>query len=322
MRRLSTREQEILAVTYFAADLPVSEVAQIVGCREHTVRHSLQQLHSDGLIKLRPYCNPYALGYKEYVAWLTLSSADRSQRRTLRAVLCESSRTTYVTDVEGQYQIFVMFLAKDIDEIESFFDSVSASASGVSFTKTIGQVSQLMLFTPKRFMRKGLDIGTLSYSPVKESHVLDDLDRKLLVAFASAASASSAELARSVGLPVSTVSYRIKSLMAKGVILAVGYSSVRFDDGIVPFGLLINITASSAQMRGKLRQFCKAHPRTSALLDVVGPWEHQVEVELHDVREITEIVQEFYDSFPSYIKNIQTIPIGSTHKLTPYPLSV
>lgn len=320
MRRLSTREREILAANYFAADLSAKAVAKIVACREHMVRHSLHQLFGDGLIKLRPYCNPFAIGYNEYVAWLSLRSADRKQRSALCSALCKSSRTTYVTDVEGQFQVFVMFLAESVEEVDTFFDSLYKTAPGILFTKTVGQVQQVSLFTPKRFLKRRAKISSLSYSPVKEVHKLDEIDRKLLTAFANSSSASSADLARLIGLPESTVNYRIKGLMAKGIILTVGYSSVGFDDGVIPFGLLIQTSGGSLQKRKELWEFTRDHPRTSAMLDVVGPWEHQVEVELYDGREIAEVVQGFYDAFPSYIERIHTIPIGATHKLTAYPL--
>lgn len=284
------------------------------------VRRALHQLHVDGLIKLRPYCNPFAIGYDEYVAWISLHAADRSQRRALCEALCKSSRTTYVTDVQGQYQIFAMFLARSTEDVETFFDTLSEAAPRTLFSKTIAQVRQVTLFTPKRFLKQSSDASSLSYSRTREMHSLDEVDRKLLTAFASAKNSSSTELARSIGLPVSTVNYRIKTLMAKGIILAVGYTSARFDDGVIPFGLLIQTTSSSPQKRKDLWRFCKDHPKASAILDVVGPWEHQVEVELLDGREIAEIVQEFHDAFPTYIRNIVTISVGTPHKLTPYPL--
>jgi DNA-binding Lrp family transcriptional regulator len=320
MRRLSSREREILAAAYFAADLSAKAVAKLVGCREHVVRRSLHQLNADGLIKLRPYCNPFAIGYNEYVAWLSLHSADRKQRSALCSALCKSSRTTYVTDVEGKFQIFVMFLAETVDEAETFFDSIYSAVPGVFFTKTMGQVRQVTLFTPKRFLKKRAEISSLSYSLVKEVHKLDDMDRKLLSAFATSSRSSRADLARFMGLPESTVNYRIKALTSKGIILTVGYTSVGFDDGVIPFGLIIQTSGGSVQKRRELWEFTRDHPRTSAMLDVVGPWEHQVEVELYNGLEIAEVVQGFYDAFPSYIKRIHIVPIGTMHKLTPYPL--
>ena len=319
MRRLSVREREILAATYFSADLSAKAVAKLVGCREHIARHSLHQLQVDGLVKLRPYYNPFAIGYQEYVAWISLHSVDRKQRRALCGALCTSPYTTYVTDVEGVFQIFVMFLAKSIEQVEVFFDSLNHAVPGIRYSKTVAPVRQVTLFTPKRFLKKRSEISSLSYSPVKEAQSLDEVDGKLLAAFASSSSASVAELARLIALPESTVKYRIKSLTTKGVILTVGFTSVGFDDGVMPFGLLIQTSGSSAEKRKELWEFAKRHPRSSAILDIIGPWEHQVEVELHDGREIVEIVQGFYDAFPSYIKNIQTVPIGAMHKLTPYP---
>lgn len=320
MRRLSAREREILAATYFAADRSAREVADTIGAREHLVRHSLRSLKKDGLIKLRPYWNPFAIGYHEYVAWLSLHSANRSQRRALCTALVKSPRTTYVTDVEGHYQIFVMFLARSIEEVDVFFDGISAAAPRSPFTKTVGGVRRVTLFTPKRFLNGSVEADSLSYFPVKEAHAIDDVGRKILSAFAAAVNSSSAELARSVGLPVTTVDYRIRSMMEHGIVLAIGYTSISFDDGVIPYGLLIETASSSSAKREQLRNFCRKHPRVSAILHVVGPWEHQVEVEVHDGREIADIVQEFYDAFPSYTQTIRTIPIGMMHKMTPYPL--
>ncbi len=52
---------------YFSADVPLREVAQQTGLREHVVRRCLDKLLEKKIIKYRAFVNPYAAGLAEYM---------------------------------------------------------------------------------------------------------------------------------------------------------------------------------------------------------------------------------------------------------------
>jgi DNA-binding Lrp family transcriptional regulator len=214
-----------------------------------------------------------------------------------------------------------MLLAQDVSDLESCFDMLSRTIPEISFKKSVCEIMKVTLFTPKRLSERTLQVNSLSYFPLSTVAPIDFTDHRILCSLGQNANPSTAVIARQLGLPVSTVTYRIKAMRDSGVIPALGYSASVFDDGRIPFGLLISVVRTSPAFRTTFWDFCCAHPAVSALLTVSGPWEHQVEVEVRDARAVSAVVQEFYEAFPQNIDEIVTIPIGSMHKLTPYPFS-
>lgn len=322
MRQLTKIEREILALTFYSADKPVKEIAKELRCREHMVQRALRRMLSEGLIQVRQYCNPAALGYQEYAAWISLTTTGRANREKLRKALCDSPRTSFVTDVEGPYQLFCIYLARGSADGQAFFDDISKRAAGVTFTKTVCAILQETLFTPKRLSDKALGQSCFSYSMETPEVYLDTVDHQILAACMKTAHLSDTEIARKVGLPVSTVSYRIKNLYKANVLMTRGYTTQALDDGALLYGFMIQTAESSPELRTKFHTFCAHHPKVTAVLSTLGAWDYQVEIELTDARDIFEVVQEFYETFPRFIRSIQTVPEGTIHKLTPYPFEL
>lgn len=304
----------------FSADMPLREVAQKTGLREHVARRCLEKLLDKKVIKYRTFVNPYAAGMYEYMILIGTQLMQPSARQQLLTTLLESSHTTYVGTVGGDYHLGVMIVARDLREVTTFVDSLSASVKGAAFDISIATCVSVTLFQPKFFGVEGTGAASMSYGTTEKVVTLDALDHKVLHALGSSPESSTAQVAKALGVPVSTVTYRTESLREKGVLMGRGFLVMPFNDGYFAFALQVCAGSMPKDMRDTFREFCSKHPSISYLIEAVGSWNFQIGARIEDSRSITVIADDIQRRFAPYVSRITVAPVYEVLKLSPHPL--
>jgi Lrp/AsnC family transcriptional regulator for asnA, asnC and gidA len=96
--------------------LPFSKIGQSLGISTDTVTRRYLRLIQNGYIKVSIQINPYLLGYK---AILNFFLAFLSQNEMQKAIdsLSEITNVTYIAKTSGDFDVQVVALIKDIDDI-------------------------------------------------------------------------------------------------------------------------------------------------------------------------------------------------------------
>lgn len=318
--KLTEDERLVVNSMYFSADVPLREVAQQTGLREHVVRRCLDKLLEKKIIKYRAFVNPYAAGLAEYMILIGTQLMQPSSRQLLLSTLLESSQTTYVGTVGGDYHLAVMIVASDISKVTEFVDSLSAGVKGAAFEIALASCVSVTLFRPKFLGVEREGAASISYGTSERVATLDTVDHKILHAIGSAPESSAAQISKTLGVPVSTVSYRTESLREKGVLLGRGLSLMPFNDGYFAFALQVSAGSMPREIRETFREFCSRHASISYLIEAVGAWNFQVGARLEDSRYVTVLADEIQRKFAPYVSRVTIIPIYESLKLSPHPL--
>ncbi len=318
--KLSDDEREVLSCMCFRADMSLREVAQETGLREHVVRRCIDKLLERKVIKHRIFVNPFAVGLSEYMVFIGTQLMSQTVRQKLLARLLESSHTTYVGTIGGDYHLAVMLVARDLREVTLFLDSLSEISQGMSYVLSLAACTSVSLFAPKYLGAKVYAPASVSYGLVKDSVELDALDHRILHALGQLSSNSLAELARVLGVPSSTVTYRLQSLKERGVLVGIGYSVSPFNDGLYACAFQVCAASMPKAVRQKFLEYCSSHSAISYTIEAVGAWNFQVGARLADSRQATVLADDLQQRFAPHVSHVSVIPVHEALKLFPHPL--
>jgi DNA-binding Lrp family transcriptional regulator len=318
--RLSEDERQLVTCMYFSADMPLREVAQKTGLREHKVRNCLRKLLEKKVIKYRTFVNPYSAGLCEYVIFIATPLMQPTARKRLLSELLSSPHTTYVGTVGGDFHLAVMLVARNIREITKFVDALSASVAGAAFETCIATCVSVTLFKPK-FLRSGdSETTSISYATTETVVDLDSLDHKVLHTLGASPGISVTLIAKALGMPTSTIQYRMQSLQEKGVLIGFGLTLPPFNDGYFAFALQLSAGSMPPSVRTAFRDFCSKHPSISYVIEALGAWNFQVGARFEDSRTVTVLADELQRTFAPHVSRIRIMPVYDVLKLSPHPL--
>lgn len=209
---LSQKELDIVSQVALDANTSAAKIGLQTGYKQHVVKHYLNKLWDNGTLKLRPFVNPYALGFLEFEALFTVLTPGDGALRALVDACVKSPSTTFVMETSGSYHISAMFLARSLSDIPLFFEEIAAGASDVEFEKELAPSIRVTIASPKNFSQPRMGNNTLSYGPVERAHQIDTLDGKILTLLGDGSVPSKRQMAQRCGVPQSTLEHRITLL--------------------------------------------------------------------------------------------------------------
>ncbi|NDC36730.1 MAG: Lrp/AsnC family transcriptional regulator, partial [Proteobacteria bacterium] len=150
---------------------------------------------------------------------------------------------------------------------------------------------------------------------------VDAIDRKILSALSGSHGASHAELARRLGLPVGTFTYRVEKLEEKGIIGGYTYFLNTEKAGLSTFKLLIYSRGLDPIFADELTAFVRYHPNITLFVRCAGAWDFEINAVFDDTSSVLKLVQELHTKFASHIVNIRTMQIVRHVKARDFPFS-
>lgn len=127
-------DRDILAHLQHDGRKAYTEIAQILGVSEGTVRNRVARLIEDGALQIVGLIDPYQLGFDApAIIGVSVQGADLEGAAAAIASLPESS---YVVMVSGEYDLIVEVLCRDREHLARFLNQQLRKVPGVYRTQT------------------------------------------------------------------------------------------------------------------------------------------------------------------------------------------
>ena len=319
--KLNEKDLVVLAAVNFKADAPLTEIAKTTGLRVHTIRHSLDKLLAQKVLIPFPFINVYALGYTVYSIFISISPQGATSRKKIVEYLVKDSRTSWVAELGGDYTLVTSVVVRSVVELSRFNEELSARFPGILAERAVLPHVAGTIYQPKYV---SADIDRTLVVPWGETKgmpqlSLDELDKKILSATVHNPASSRRELSRVLGLPFSTVDYRLKKLKENGVLSHFIYLTNPSAFGMMNFKLLVSTTGVTAAFREKFEAVCQEHPLITTLVHTAGDWDFELNVEPHNSTMISEVVDSLHQKFSTTLRKIQILSILNELKFAAYP---
>lgn len=318
---LSAAEGAVLSAMQMDWRLDVPALARATCLRPHVVVYALKRLRERKIMRPFLMCNIHAVGLTDYCCFFNVQGAGKRIRDRVLQYAVESPQTAYVAELSGRYQYSASIMAHSIFEVEAFFQGLTQKIERASLDLSFCIRAQWSVLPIKYLDRCAAQLAPLSRTNTHPQTEVDAVDDKILFQLSRDASISWVKLAAQLGIPYSTVRYRIESLVERGIIIGFPFVIDGARIGRHPFRVLIVARGIDGEFRRELFNFAIKHPCCTMFVRCLGAWDFELNFDLAELAHGGEVVQELYDNFGPCIQATTTVNELAVIKAHTWPMS-
>jgi len=306
--KLTDKEAKVIASIQLKADAPISLIKKESGLREHSIRYCIRSLSERQIITPVPFINLHRLGLTIFSIYFTVGGEKRGAHEALIKTLITAPQILWVGEFGGEYQYGVAVATKRFGDFALFLDSISKKHGSIFHDKAISVELSFTMY-PRRYLsdRKITPQSITATFDQREPVEIDTIDEKILSGITTFGTLSHRQIALKVGIPLSTMELRIKRLKNQGVIAGETYSVDASKYEMETFKLLVYTKGLDGSLTEKIHQYCRLQPNITALIECLGLWGYEINVEVKRSEELSQIIQQMYELFGNSILTIKTL---------------
>lgn len=316
--RLSDKERKILALVQHRAAEPLTALCRLTGYRAHTIRYAIQSLLERGLIYPFTPVSVAHFGLMQCALYFSDNLSDQKSRVRLQRYLIESQWVSVSLEFGGEFQYGITLCVSRIEQVVEFCDKLTAKFGEVFYGKCFAVRQAYFGFGRKYFSTAGVP-RPFKLLPSGRAIVLDEITHRILRAVNDPECLSLPLLARKVGLPESTLRYRLKQLRAAGAVQPLTYGTKPGLMGMLEFRILLDTRAFSSQLHESIIKFAAEHRQIVYLVCTLGAWDYELGVEVPDHGTLKQVLDDLQNRFKNSIQRTTVIPILQVYKVNYYP---
>ena len=305
--RLSEKEKKILAALEFNGNDSLRKVAEKTSYRENTLRYYLQRFLELELISYRPLINVRACGFEEYHILFSLSAALQSARGAVAEQLRRRAGVIHVEETSGSYDFLLVMGAESPSALRNSLDELSEEFGGLFQDKEVTLSLSQTLYSRSYiwpFKRKEICFKTRKQA---ETFKLEASDRAILETLSLDATLSYREMAHRLGMPISTLAFRVKRLEREGLICGWQYDLNTSVLGVQRYKLLLRMLKGGEETLAKVCAFARTQPHVIEAAQCLGPWDYELTVEAENLEQLNKLLENLNEGLRERIATAEIV---------------
>ncbi len=314
---LDKKDKELLTLLYLNSRASFTQLGKELKLSASTVERRLRQLKEQGIISLLfADVNLAKLGFKAYRIYLKFDVFDEKTEKEVLALFESYPRTLWGVVCQGEYDVLWRIIAQDEVEVEDALNRVTERFGKNIIEKAVATTTYQTYLSWNRALG-GERHPEFPLEKVGKGEALDKIDTRILALLYDDARATTVEIASRINLTPDAVTYRIKRLTEKELIL--GYTAW-FDTkklGFEYYKLLINFRGMTHEKEKKFLDFCLEHDNVVFLNKTIGSWDIEVDIIVVDTAELHRFILEIKTKFGHLIGTHRYISAIEERMLNP-----
>lgn len=315
MDTLSARQRKIVSLTQLRANASMEVLQELTGYPPHTIRRELVNLKKNRIIIKLPFIDIFKFGYLEAQLMFSVTT-DRNQNDTrFLKYLSESWRVPWLATLGGEYQYGATICCSSHHDLVLFLDGLCDKLD-VRFHKRIISSITYFKYFRKRYLDPSeplQDIEWLGFD-IRHTHQSDSLqadetDRLIVSELYRNSDRSHEAIANSVGLPRSTLEYRLRRLEDEKILLGFIYAVPPTAIGAATFKLLVSVQSLDADLEKGINEFCTEEVFITSLIRCMGSWDFECGIECFTPTDAFKVAQRLRSLLGSKLVDLQLIPV-------------
>jgi DNA-binding Lrp family transcriptional regulator len=321
--KLTEIQRKILHAVILQANAPEADIARSLKIRAHTVRRTIQMFLESGIFVRRSvFIDPGALGLSQQVILLSLPLGTLREKKKLIDILVAADEVSAVYELTGEAQVEIRLCTRGPASLNAFLGKLAKEFSESLFVRSIHTITEYEYSGVGNTTSSGKHNPSLRYelpSSQRSTHELSERDHAILSALSNEKYLSLRQVARTLSLPSSTLSFRVSALEEAGVIKGHYYivDVKKFSE--LPILLKINSRLLRLEERAAFRRFCQVHPQIAWVAFLAGGHSAEVLVRVQGNDEALGVVDDLSRHFSGIIQTVDMSQLLHFHKFTPYP---
>lgn len=300
--------------------LPISQLSSRLKAKRDRVAYRLKGLKESGILrKCTVLVDPYRFGLTIFKVYLQLNH-DRKRRDELLKTLWERPDIYWFAEMEGRFDVAFAMYAPSPFEFSSTLDEVLDSFRDLVRKFNVCTLVEVWLFR-KRFL-KGVGAKYVKIGGAPENHPLDAKDFLILAYLAEDSRTSTKDIAERLGSSPTLVTTRIARMEKLGVIIGYQTEIDLGKLGLSSFKARVDVRKHDSQSLDALFDYARLNNNLVIIIRQLGDCKVELEFEVRDFEQYSEIIEDLKDKFPRLIREIETVAIKrQTYKWMPFHLT-
>jgi len=321
MTKFDLKDRKILFELDSDSRQSFHKIAKQVGLSKDSVIYRIKKLQKRGIIQgFQTLLNTGKLGFTSFRLYLKLQNTTPEKEKELLEFLKKQKIVTWIASIEGDYELALWILAKTVKQANEFWKSLIKNY-GDFIAKRWLTIFTKVAYYPRIFLlEKKQNLDEYVFVMESEPPEIDKTDQRILELMAPDSRISVLEIAKKLKISPKTVSYRIKSLEKRKVII--GYRTLLDLEqlGYQHFKIFIRSQNIDDEKEKQFRSFVKQHPNIVYDNEVLGGEDFEIEVQLKGIQEFRRFVDELKERFYDIIKEYSYFVFYKEHKFVFFPV--
>ncbi|MBU0591190.1 AsnC family transcriptional regulator, partial [Candidatus Micrarchaeota archaeon] len=305
-RGIDWKDRQILFQLDEDSFQPAATIAKKIRLSKQVVGYRIAELQRKGI--LRRCCvivNEAKLGYAFFKFYLKYKKVDKKLEEEIISFFNKHSDVGLLDTCDGRFDMFLGVWAKDthhlyktykelFEEYGRYFEDISISIVETAYNSKRGYLigertkSEVPLFG-----------GEIEYTPQ-----IDELDRKILAMLSKDARSRIVDIAKKLKITPNAIGYRIKNMKEKEVIQGARIVLDRNKIGFLSYKVLVKVDSFDEREVRRFLAHVTQHPNIIDIDLCLGDWNIELDVEIEDYNDITDLgptVRDYFELLKDYM---------------------
>ncbi len=322
MADLDKKDRKLLYELDLNARLSIRQLARRIGLSHEATRYRMNRLvEKKVIVGFITYLNFRKLDYFGYCVYCRYSNITEEKKKEIKQYLKQQENIYWIAEYGGKFDLSFSIFAKTPLEFDNILTSILNKYS--SFLTDTILITKL---NPHKYPRDYLIEKKQLFRHEKideQPYSLNKIEKQVLKYLTTNARISSADIARNIKRPLSTVIYTIKKLEKNQVIE--GYTALIDPTSFNYQAFQLNILTqnTSSENLKKLFVYCENHPNIVLAIKVLGNWNVELIYEVENAKKMQEHIIDLRNRFADIIKDVELINFFEDYiKLDHYPFKI
>lgn len=319
MRKLDMVDRKILLELDNNARITFSKIGKKLRIGKNNVQYRVKSLIKDGVII--SFVTQFSIGNLGLFLgkiYMQIAGVTDQTRQEIYDYLIRDKRLNWVAECEGRWNLMIAGYIENVKQLDSikrdFFRKYEEYVTAYDVVFVVeAYISKRNYLVPHSKIIKEIK----KFIGLKKA-VLDKYDSMVIHAIANDARFNYVDIAKKLKLNVKTVQKRVKDLEQKGVIqdyiMLIDLKKIGYNF----FKICIFLQNYESRYEQFLK-YCINHPNVIHVIESLGPWEIELEIEAERLQDFYDLVHEIRNQFASIIKRIDSVIIVNEMKLLFFP---
>jgi Lrp/AsnC family transcriptional regulator for asnA, asnC and gidA len=319
--KLDMKDKKILSLLSKNARTPHTIIAKSVGLSRDSISYRIKNLVKNQIVQgYRTVINANKLGYEAYHLFVQLSPPGKEAEKMLVEKFKSYPFTRTVLRFSGKYDYEFAIIAKNIREFDKNLRTILEDC-----TEYLQDYEVLIItdyYTENFFPRSFLIAKDTELARNKEINEITKVDKKdldILQIIADNALIQLYAIANKVNISADAVNYRIKKLMATGIIKkfipVINYSALGYSN----YAFMLNIKGLTDKKEAKLKQILSTDKNILWAVKTIGRYNVLMYVCVPNTEELHKTMMNLRAHFPGELNNYETLIAYEEYKFTYFP---
>jgi DNA-binding Lrp family transcriptional regulator len=297
-----------------------SKLAKRLHTSQQVISYRLKKLVDTGIItSFGTTFSSIALGLSVIKIYIQFTGMTKETESNIYDFLSHHKYVNWIAKTIGKYDLFTAVMVKDISDLGEFKTELFQKFGKYINSYTTSIIQKAYTFPRSYSSDEKQEIIKPAMIHQESKLILDAKDKSLMKALANDSRITVLELARKLKINIKTVISKIKNMRKTGIIQSFRININRSKVGLKYYKIFVKLRSYNPNDYRKLRNYCLARKYLVHLIECIGEYELELEMEIIDSQRIEDTIRDIRNKYSDIVASIESCEITDEMKLTWLP---